>query len=69
MEDINKSPLLYIHVVVNVQIEFDRVKNDIYIFDSSDLIFHDYFHPSTSDLLISSNVHHTSQLEYVSVQE
>ena len=28
-----------------VQIELDRVENDIYIFDSSDFIFHSYLHP------------------------
>ena len=57
------------YVVVNVQIELVRVKNDEYILDSSDLVFHSYSHPSTSHLLTSLNVHNTTQLEYISVQE
>ena len=37
-------PLLYVHVVVNAQIELGRIENNRYMFDSSDLIFHNYFH-------------------------
>ena len=54
---------------MNVQSELDRVENNVYMFDSSDLVFHSYFHPSTGHLLTSSNVHNTGQLELVSVEE
>ena len=63
-----QSPLLYVHVVVNAQIELGCVENDAYVFNSSDLIFDSYFHPSTSDLLTGLNVRNISQLEYVFVQ-